>query len=140
MEQRPKRRAAVVATGVLSGLLGCPWLFAQQSTGRPEGEPQKDAVPSMEKSPQEELKELFSKVDLRLERVTKLLFQASSRDADAATEIGAAGISELIHGAEAQSSNALGDIAKLLEATQRQGDALLLEIDRMIEIAGMPST
>lgn len=140
IEHRHIRATIVVATGVLSGLVGCPWLFAQGSTGQPKEESQERSLPAQQESSQDEIQELFSKVELRLERVTELLFQASSSHTGPATQVGAAGIDELIQGAESQVSSARSDIAKLLEATQRQGDAVMLEIDRMIEIAGKPST
>lgn len=140
MEQRHVRATIILTTGILSGLVGSPWLFAQGSTDQPEGESRERSLPAQKGSPQDEIQELFSKVELRLERVTELLFQASSGHTGAATQVGAAGIDELIQGAESQASSARSDIAKLLEATQRQGDAVMLEIDRMIEIAGKPST
>lgn len=139
-EQRTGPMWAVLATGVLSGLLLSPSLFAQQSSDPPQVELQKDVAPSMQRSSQEEIEELFLQVERRLQRVTELLFEASSDSSGAADRIGGADIDDLVRGAEAQSSNARSDIAKLLEATLRQGHAVNSEIDRMIEISGKPST
>lgn len=84
---------------------------------------------------QEEMEELFLKVDKRLQRITELLFEASSGDGSGAGEIGSAGIDELIRQAEAAASGAQSDIEKLLEASQRQSEAAAVEIDRILEIA-----
>ena len=47
------------------------------------------------------MRELFLKVDKRLNRVTELLFEASAGDMSSAGEIGSAGIDELIREAAA---------------------------------------
>lgn len=86
-------------------------------------------------NPQQEMQELFLKVEKRLQRVTELLFEASSGNTDAANDVGAAGIDELIRDAESQATAAQSDIAKILEASRAQGTAASSEIDRILELA-----
>ncbi|MEL6429306.1 MAG: hypothetical protein AAFP22_02185 [Planctomycetota bacterium] len=95
--------------------------FGGSGSGAPAGE--------------DEMRELFLKVDKRLTRVTELLYEASSGDGSRAEEIGSAGIDELIRGAESASSSAQGGIAKLLEASERQSRAASEEIQLILDIA-----
>lgn len=88
-----------------------------------------------EKPAQAEMEELFLKVERRLQRVTKLLYEASSGDTSAADDVGASGIDELIRDAESEASAAQSDIAKILQATRLQGKAASTEIDRILELA-----
>lgn len=90
--------------------------------------------------PQAEMRELFLKVDKRLNRVTELLFEASAGDMSSAGEIGSAGIDELIREAESQAGGARSDIAKLLEASRSQSEAASGEIGRILEIAQQQSS
>lgn len=90
--------------------------------------------------PQAEMRELFLKVDKRLNRVTELLFEASAGDMSSAGEIGSAGIDELIREAESQAGGARSDIAKLLEASRAQSEAASGEIGRILEIAQQQSS
>lgn len=85
--------------------------------------------------PQQEMRELFLKVDKRLNRVTELLFEASAGDTSRADDIGSAGIDELIREAESQAGGARSDIARLLEASRAQSEAASGEIGRILEIA-----
>lgn len=86
--------------------------------------------------PRAELEALFAKVEKRLARMSQLLGEASAGDTSALGKLGGAGIDELIRDAErpvGDSSSA--GIASLLEATQSQGQRLVEEIDRVLEIA-----
>lgn len=82
-----------------------------------------------------EMKELFIKVDKRLERVSQLLFEASTGDGSRSSEVGAAGIDELIRGAESASSAGASGIGQILEASRGQSEAARSEIDRILELA-----
>ena len=84
---------------------------------------------------EDEMKELFIKVDKRLQRVTELLFEASTGDGSRSSEVGAAGIDELIREAENASGASASGIAQILEATRSQSEAAKSEIDRILEIA-----
>lgn len=88
---------------------------------------------------EEEMKELFIKVDKRLQRVSELLFEASTGDNSRSSEIGAAGIDELIRDAESASGAGATGIAQILEATRSQSEAAQTEIDRILEIAAQSS-
>ena len=83
----------------------------------------------------EEMAELFMTVEKRLDRVTELLFEASSGNTGGASDIGSARIDELIRGAEAQATQASNDMARLLEATRRQSSAASEEIGRILKLA-----
>lgn len=84
---------------------------------------------------QEEMVELFIKVDKRLQRVSELLFEASTGDPSRASEIGSSGIDELIREAESGSAAGADGIARILEASRMQGEAARSEIDRILELA-----
>lgn len=84
---------------------------------------------------EEEMKELFIKVDKRLKRVSELLFEASTGDSSRSSEIGAAGIDELIREAENASGAGASGIGQILEASRSQSEAARTEIDRILEIA-----
>ncbi len=84
---------------------------------------------------QDEMAELFIKVDKRLQRVSELLFEASTGDASRADEIGSSGIDELIRAAESASGAGSAGIAQLLEATKLQSQQAGTEIERILEIA-----
>lgn len=83
----------------------------------------------------QEMIDLFMTVEKRLDRVTELLFEASSGDTGGAGDIGSARIDELIRGAESQATQASNDMARLLEATRRQSQAASEEIGRILKLA-----
>lgn len=111
-----------------------PTAFAQEQEGQ-DGPPDLNPLRRAQPSGEEELKQLFLTVDKRLNRVTELLYEASSGDPSRSSEIGSAGIDELIREAESAASEAQGGIAKLLEASRRQSEAAGVEINRILEIA-----
>ncbi|MEM9382370.1 MAG: hypothetical protein AAGB93_20625 [Planctomycetota bacterium] len=82
-----------------------------------------------------ELKDLFLQVEKRLNRVTELLYEASSGDVSEADGIGGAGIDELIREAESGAAGAQSGIARMLEATRGQSQATLDDIARILELA-----
>jgi len=83
-----------------------------------------------------ELQELFAKVEKRLNRMSDLLGAASAGDTRVLSELGGAGIDELIRGAESPPpAGAAAGLGTLVEATRGHGKVLLEEIDRVLEIA-----
>ena len=118
----------------------------QDEKGKPEEDSKLDDLNPFRRGgpggadPEAEMRELFLKVDKRLNRVTELLFEASAGDMSSAGEIGSAGIDELIREAESQASGARSDIARLLEASRSQSEAAIGEIGRILEIAEQQSS
>ena len=118
----------------------------QDEKGKPEEDSKLDDLNPFRRGgpggadPEAEMRELFLKVDKRLNRVTELLFEASAGDMSSAGEIGSAGIDELIREAESQASGARSDIARLLEASRSQSEAASGEIGRILEIAEQQSS
>lgn len=123
-----------------------PAKTGQDETGKPGDDSELDELNPFRgggaggADPQAEMRELFLKVDKRLNRVTELLFEASAGDMSSAGEIGSAGIDELIREAESQAGGARSDIAKLLEASRSQSEAASGEIGRILEIAQQQSS
>lgn len=144
-------------------LLGASFALAQESTGPSAQEPgtKQEDPPKEQEDPKkqeeddetdlrdlnpftppgggaggaEELEELFLTVEKRLQRVTDLLYEASSGDTSGADGIGGAGIDELIREAESGASSARSDMARMLEATRGQSEATLDDIQRILELA-----
>lgn len=84
---------------------------------------------------QQEIRELFVTVEKRLNRVTSLLYEASSGNTRAADDVGSAGIDELIREAESGASGAQSGIERMLQASRGQGEATLEEIGRILKLA-----
>jgi len=83
----------------------------------------------------ENIEQLFLRVEKRLQRVTDLLYEASSGDVSGAEEIGSAGIDDLIREAERGAAGASSGMARLLGATRGQSEATLDDIQRILEMA-----
>lgn len=88
----------------------------------------------------EDLEQLFLKVEKRLQRVTDLLYEASSGDVSGADDIGSAGIDELIREAEQGAAGASSGMARILGATRSQSEATLDDIQRILEMAEQQSS
>ena len=80
----------------------------------------------------DELKDLFVQVEKRLNRVTELLYEASSGDMKGADGIGGDGIDALIREAESGAAGAQSGIARMLEATRGPSQATLDDIERVM--------
>ncbi len=88
----------------------------------------------------EDLEQLFLKVEKRLQRVTDLLYEASSGDVSGADNIGSAGIDELIREAEQGAAGASSGMARILGATRSQSEATLDDIQKILEMAEQQSS
>lgn len=153
--------------GVSNCALMLAALAAAQETSAPptpavegrvqEGEPQETAPPAPEQDETdlrglnpfappvgaggpEDLEQLFLKVEKRLQRVTDLLYEASSGDVSGAEDIGSAGIDELIREAEQGVAGASSGMARILGATRSQSEATLDDIQRILEMAEQQSS
>ena len=83
----------------------------------------------------DELKDLFVQVEKRLNRVTELLYEASSGDMKGADGIGGDGIDALIREAESGAAGAQSGIARMLEATRGPSQATLDDIAKLLALA-----
>jgi len=88
----------------------------------------------------EDMEQLFLKVEKRLQRVTDLLYEASSGDVSGAESIGSAGIDELIREAEQGAAGASSGMARILGATRSQSEATLDDIQQILELAEQQSS
>lgn len=88
----------------------------------------------------ENMEQLFLKVEKRLQRVTELLYEASSGDVSGAENIGSAGIDELIREAEQGAAGASSGMARILGATRSQSEATLDDIQKILEMAEQQSS
>ncbi len=88
----------------------------------------------------EDIEQLFLKVEKRLQRVTDLLYEASSGDVSGADDIGSAGIDELIREAEQGAAGASSGMARILGATRSQSEATLDDIQTILEMAEQQSS
>ena len=88
----------------------------------------------------ENMEQLFLKVEKRLQRVTDLLYEASSGDVSGAEDIGSAGIDELIREAEQGAAGASSGMARILGATRSQSEATLDDIQTILEMAEQQSS
>ena len=87
-----------------------------------------------EKTPQEEMAELFREVESRMLSMGNLLLDASAGDTSKLSEVGESGIEDLLR--EASPPNgASGGVGDLLLVSKLQGDKVLGGIDRILEIA-----
>ena len=84
--------------------------------------------------PHDELAELFVKVEKRLLRMGDLLLDASAGDTTALTEVGGAGIDEILANLPERPGGG-GGIGDLLRASEGHGERVLEDIDRILEIA-----
>jgi hypothetical protein len=86
-------------------------------------------------SPQQEMIELFHSVERRLNNATGLLFDASKGDVSKLEDLAASGIEELLRDAPKRPTGANAALASLLHASKSEGDNVLEDIDKIIELA-----
>ncbi len=89
-----------------------------------------------EKDPKQEMIELFQAVELRMHRMGSLLLDASAGDTSQLAKAEASGIAEILPvGSDLPNELPQQGIQALLAATHGQGNLVLEEIDRILEIA-----
>ncbi len=122
--------ASLAPLGIL-GLLGLVASSARAQEAVPEITQGAEAA-----DPQDEMRELFLKVERNLLRMDQYLLDASAGDTSKIDEIESAGIDDLLEqaGAAAGGVGASG-VAKVLGVTRKRGDRVLEDIDRILEIA-----
>lgn len=87
-------------------------------------------------SPREEMIELFHSVERRLEEMRRFLFDAGAGDRSKLADVEASGIDELLKLARPNGdASPSGGVADLLGASRGHGGQVLLEIDRILQIA-----
>ena len=131
--KRLSSRTLIVLT--LAGGLA-PLAAAQDDGTRP---PIRPPLPGMggqeaEKTPQQEMAELFLEVENRMRSMGSLLLDASAGDTSKLSEIAESGIEDLLREARPQ-GGASGGVGDLLSVSKLQGDKVLSGIDRILEIA-----
>ena len=123
---------------ILLSLAGClvP-LAAAQDDGKkvPIRPPLPGMFPgSTELTPEQEMAQLFQKVESRMRSMGSLLLDASAGDTSKLKDAEESGIEELIRDARPR-AGASGGVADLLSVSKLQGDRVLNDIDRILEIA-----
>ena len=73
---------------------------------------------SAQEDSQQEMKELFAKVERRLQEIDELLSNASSGDTSGLSSLGASGIDELLKRSQAGSKEVIEGIDRILEIAQ----------------------
>ena len=142
--------------GIALALLGTPALLAQEPTDAPpltgqqeDGEQeikkeQKRDVPRLQEirpdfgggnDVQDEIRDLFIRVERNLLRMEDYLLDASAGDTSALEKVGPSGMDELLESAQPQSSPEASGVAGVLGRTRTHGQQVLEDIDRIIEIA-----
>lgn len=86
-------------------------------------------------SPQAQMIELFHSVERRLDNATVLLFDASKGDTSKLEDLAASGIEELLRDAPKRPTGSNAALASLLHASKSEGDNILKDIDKIIELA-----
>ena len=124
-------RALLAGTGLM---LAAP-AIAQESDGERERLGIEDLLPAAEKSPQEEMIELFQKVERRLTVMGGYLLDAGAGDTSRLRSVEAAGIEDLLAEARPQQPRMTGGLADLLAASEAEGKRALEDIDRILQLA-----
>jgi len=127
--QSPTRRA-----GLLCGVLFASPLVASWAQDPKPIQPSVRDLVEAERSPQDEMLELFHAVELRMRDMGSYLLDASAGDTSRLGSMRESGLADLIAEARPERLNA-GGIADLLSATRGEGDRVLEDIDRILEIA-----
>ena len=119
--------------GLVLGLTAVTSAQDEKPPIRPELD---DIIPDMggERSAQDEMIELFQKVEKRLHEMGAMLNEASAGDRSRLNEVNTSGIEDLIQLARPQ-GKASGGVGDLLAASRGHGEEVLKEIDRILEIA-----
>lgn len=91
-------------------------------------------VVEAERSPQDEMLELFHAVERRMQEMGSYLLDASAGDTSRLGDMQKSGLGDLITSARPPRLTA-GGIADLLSATRGEGARVLEDIDRILEIA-----
>ncbi len=95
-----------------------------------------DIMPGGEaKGGEEEMIQLFQSVERRLKDMGDYLLGAGAGDTSALSKIGEAGIEELLRSARPNRPESTGSIADLLSVSKAEGQKVLEDIDRILEIA-----
>ncbi len=131
--KRLSSRTWIVLT-LAGGLV--PLAAAQDDGTKP---PIRPPLPGMgglgaEKSPEQEMADLFREVESRMRSMGDLLLDASAGDTSKLKDAEESGIEELIREARPR-AGASGGVADLLSVSKLQGDRVLNDIDRILEIA-----
>ncbi len=139
--KRLSSRTWIVLT-LAAGLV--PLAAAQDDGTRP---PIRPPLPGMgggaaEKTPQEEMAELFLEVESRMRSMGDLLLDASAGDTSKLSDVEESGLEDLLREARPQvgaaggdSGGASGGVGDLLLISKLQGEQVLSGIDRILEIA-----
>ncbi|MBV21502.1 MAG: hypothetical protein CMJ61_04990 [Planctomycetaceae bacterium] len=132
----PNRRLSLIATtsGLACGVL-CATSFTLGLAQEPKPiQPRLRDMVEAERSPQDEMLELFHAVERRMQDMGSYLLDASAGDTSRLGDMQESGLGDLIAAARPQRL-AAGGIADLLSATHGEGSRVLEDIDRILEIA-----
>ncbi len=132
----PKRRLPLIATtsGLACGIL-CATSFTLALAQDPKPiQPRLRDVVEAERSPQDEMLELFHAVERRMQDMGSYLLDASAGDTSRLGDMQESGLGALITSSRPPRLTA-GGIADLLSATRGEGARVLEDIDRILEIA-----
>ena len=130
------RRLPMIATtsSLACGIL-CATSFGLGLAQEPTPiQPRLRDVVEAERSPQDEMLELFHSVERRMQEMGSYLLDASAGDTSRLGDMQESGLGDLIASARPQRL-AAGGIADLLSATRGEGGRVLEDIDRILEIA-----
>jgi len=133
-----RERTFVLLSALLASALAGPVALAQEPERQEEPELPRLENPFEEApKPHEELARLFAKVELSLDRIDKLLYDASAGDTEALKDVGESGIDEILDAAPpgAAAAGPASGMSRLLRHTQSRGREVVEDIDRILEIA-----
>jgi hypothetical protein len=114
-------------------------LVTRSSALAQQPEPEPVPVPAQEPQPgaaQDEMRELFLKVERNLLRMDQYLLDASAGDTSKLDTVEGAGIDDLLdQSSVAAAGVGASGVAKVLGVTRKRGDRVLEDIDRILELA-----
>ena len=123
-------------TGIALLAIALPASTQEVEEKAPERPSIQDQNPLAQDS-QQEILELFKKVERKLRRIDRLLLDASAGDTSSLGEIDESGMDDLFQTPpnEQAGAGSSSDLGAMLSASQSQGQEVLSGIDRIIEIA-----
>lgn len=115
-------------------LMGVALPYAQQDDEPKEGQGLREAIDAAERSPQDEMQELFRQVETRLQTMGGYMLDAGAGDTRKLAELGEAGIEDLLRGSKVPPQSS-GGVADLLKMSQAEGERVSEGIQRILELA-----
>jgi len=123
---------------IATALLACGFSAAGATAQEQEPEvpkPRLEDQNPMSDNSQDEIRELFKKVERKLRKIDRLLLDASAGDTSVLSDVKDAGLDDLFQDPNQAPSQGGPGLGSMLGASQAQGQEVLRGIDRIIEIA-----